>query len=128
MPDPNEDLLAAFDGHCVEDVRAALQAGADPRQPIRGKLATDWLLEQYSRSDSLQECLRLIIESGAEFRDPLIAPVVLNDADPRRTAVQADPSLLAHRTTLRSSFTSLENASNDWKPQAGDIITLSPDI
>ena len=111
MPDPNEDLLAAFDGHCVEDVRAALQAGADPRQPIRGKLATDGLLEQYSRSDSLQECLRLIIESGAEFRDPLIAPVVLNDADALRTAVQADPSLLAHRTTLRSSFTSLENAT-----------------
>lgn len=111
MSDPNEDLLAAFDGHCVEGVRAALAAGANPREPIRGKLATDWLLEQYSRSDSLPECLRLLIASGAEFRDPLIAPVVLNDPDAIRSAVQADPSLLAHRTTLRSSFTSLENAT-----------------
>lgn len=111
MSNPNEDLLTAFDGHCVEDVRAALQAGANPREPIRGKLATDWLLEQYSRSDSLQECLRLLIASGAALRDPLIAPVVLNDADAIRSAVQADPSLLTHRTTLRSSFTSLENAT-----------------
>lgn len=111
MSDPNADLLYAFDGHCIEDVRGALKAGADPRAPIQGKLATDWLLEQYSRSDFLQECLRLIIEGGAEFRDPLIAPVVLNDADAIRSAVQAAPSLLAHRTTLRSSFTSLENAT-----------------
>lgn len=111
MSDPNADLLAAFDGHCVDDVRAALTAGADPRQPIRGKFATDWLLEQYSRSDSLQECLRLIIASGAEFRDPLIAPVALNDAEAIRSAVQANPSLLTQRTTLRSSFTSLENAT-----------------
>lgn len=111
MSHPNEDLLAAFDGHSLEDVRAALAAGADPRQPIQGKLATDWLLEQYSRSDSLQACLRLLVDHGAQFRDPLIAPVVLNDADAIRSAVQADPSLLAHRTTLRSSFTSLENAT-----------------
>ena len=111
MSDPHEDLLAAFDGHCVEDVRAALAAGANPREPIRGKLTTDWLLEQYSRSDSLQECLRLLIESGANFRDPLIAPMVLNDADAIRSAVQADPLLLVHRTTLRSSFTSLENVT-----------------
>jgi len=111
MSDPNEDLLAAFDGHCVEDVRTALAAGANPREPIRGKLATEWLLEQYSRSDSLQECLRLLIANDAEFLDPLIAPVVLNDPDAIRSAVQANPALLAHRTTLRSSFTSLENAT-----------------
>jgi len=111
MSHPNEDLLAAFDGHSVEDVRAALAAGADPRKPIQGKLATDWLLEQYSRSDSLHECLRLLIASGAEFRDPKIAPVVLNDPDAIHSAIQADPSLLLHRTTLRSSFTSLESVT-----------------
>ena len=38
MSDPNADLLYAFDGHVVEDVRAALRAGADPRLPIQGKL------------------------------------------------------------------------------------------
>lgn len=32
------------------------------------------------------------------------------------------------REGQRRFFTSLENASNDWEPQAGDIITLSPDI
>ena len=89
----------------------ALEAGADPRLPIRGKLATDWLLEQYTRSDSLAECLQLIVAAGAEFRDPRIAPVVMNDADAVRRAVQADPSLLTHRTNLHSSFTSLQEST-----------------
>jgi hypothetical protein len=111
MSDANADLLYAFDGHSVDDVRAALQAGADPSVPIQGKLATDWLLEQYWRSDRLQECLRLIIERGAKFRDPAIAPVVLDDSDAIRAAVWANPSLLAHRTSLQSSFASLEDVS-----------------
>jgi len=111
MPDANADLLSAFDGHVVEDVRAALAAGADPRRPIRGKLATDWLLEQYWRSDQLQACLRLILEHGAAFRDPLIAPVVLNDADAIRAAVNSNPALVRHRTILKSAFTSLEDVT-----------------
>ena len=32
------------------------------------------------------------------------------------------------RQGQRHFFTSLESADKDWKPQAGDIITLSPDI
>lgn len=111
MSDPNADLLDAFDGHVVEDVRAALAAGADPRLPIEGKQATDWLLEQYHRSDRLTECLRLLVDHGAAFRDPAIAAVVLNDPHALRTAIDADPDLLTHRTTLRSSFASLENAT-----------------
>jgi hypothetical protein len=111
MSGPNADLLYAFDGHVVEDVRAALEAGADPRSPIQGKLATDWLLQQYWRSDQLPECLRLILQHGARLRDPLIAPVLLNDAEAIQNAIEANPSLLSHRTTLLSSFTSLEDAS-----------------
>lgn len=32
MSDPNVKLLDAFDGHIVEEIRAALVAGADPRE------------------------------------------------------------------------------------------------
>ncbi|MDZ4657468.1 MAG: ankyrin repeat domain-containing protein [Bythopirellula sp.] len=111
MSDPNAALLDAFDGHVVERVRAALAAGADLREPIEGKLATDWLLEHYHRSDRLPECLRLLVDHGATFRDPAIAAVVLNDPPAIRAAIEADPDLLTHRTSLRCSFASLEKAT-----------------
>ncbi len=111
MSSADEQLLSAFDGHDVESVRAAIAAGANPCEPIRGKLPVDWLLEQYERSDRLGDCLRLLFAQGAVLRDPGIAPVLLNDAEALKTAVAANPSLLQHRTTLVSAFTSLVGVS-----------------
>lgn len=110
MSDPNERLLSAFDGHNVEAVRAALAAGADARTPIRGKEPIDWLLEEYTRSDRLHECVQLLLEAGAEL-DPLLAAVLVNDADGIRQILTDDPVAVASRVSLRSSFTSLTDAT-----------------
>jgi len=48
---------------------------------------------------------------GASLRDPAVAPVLLNDADATKAAIQVNPSLLQHRTTLVSAFTSLVGVS-----------------
>ncbi len=45
------------------------------------------------------------------LRDPVVAPVLLNDADAIKAAILATPSLLQHRTTLVSAFTSLVGVS-----------------
>lgn len=111
MPAPQEALLSAFDGHDVDGVRAALQSGADATSPVRGKVPVYWLLEEYTRSDRLADCLRLLLERGATLDDPAVVPVLLNDADAIRAAVRATPSVLEHRTTLTSSFSSLVGAS-----------------
>ena len=111
MSPPDENLLSAFDGHEVEGVLAALDAGADPCSPIRGKRPIDWLLEEYTRSDRLGDCLRLLFERGAVLADPAIAPVLLDDGDAIKSAVAAAPSLLDHRTSMVSAFTSLAGVS-----------------
>jgi hypothetical protein len=110
-PTSNQELLSAFDGHDVEGVRAALAAGADAYSPIRGKAPVVWLLEEYTRSDRLGDCLRLLFERGAVLPDPAVGPVLLNDVDAIRAAIGAMPSLLQHRTTMRSAFASLVGTS-----------------
>jgi ankyrin repeat protein len=111
MSAADQMLLSAFDGHDVEDVRAALEAGADACSPIRGKLPVNWLLEEYTRSDQLGECLRLLFERGAVLDDPAITPVLLDDPGAIASAVRMKPTLLEHRTTLVSAFTSLVGVS-----------------
>ena len=111
MASAEQQLLEAFDGHEVEGVRAALDAGADPRSLIQGKPPVEWLTEMYTRSDRFPACLRLLLDRGAVLNDPAVAPVLLDDADAVTAAVRADPSLLGHRTTLVSAFTSLAGAS-----------------
>jgi Ankyrin repeats (many copies) len=111
MSSVDQALLSAFDGHDVEGVRVALEAGANPCEPIRGKAPVDWLLEEYTRSDRLGDCLRLLMARGAVLSEPAVAPVLLNDADAIKAAVAATPSLLKHKTTLVSAFTSLVGVS-----------------
>ncbi len=111
VTDPTAALLSAFDGHDVARVRAALDAGADARSPVRGKPPVQWLLEAYTRSDRLGDCLRALLERGAALPDPALAPVLFDDGPGVTAAVRARPEMLRHRTTMASAFTPLAGAS-----------------
>src|SRR5882672_8537923 len=105
------DLLCAFECHAVRDIRAILDAGFDVRQPIKGKSIVNALIEMYSRSDQFPGCLRLLLDRGAVLDDPRIAPVLLDDTKALTAALDADASLIGHRTSVVSAFTPLMGAS-----------------
>jgi len=107
----NDDILAAIELHSVDRIRAALDGGLDPRAGVRGKPLVNWLTEMYSRGDDFPECLRLLLDRGAVLDDPVVAPVLLNDAADLEAAIRANPALLTHRTTMVSAFTPLIGAS-----------------
>ena len=105
------ELLVAFELHSADGIREVLDAGFDVRSPIKGKTVVNSLLEMYTRSDRFPDCLRLLLERGAELDDPKLAPVLLDDAAALAAALDADPSLLTHRTSMTSAFTPLDGAS-----------------
>lgn len=105
------DLLAAFEVHSVERIRAILDAGFDLGAAVAGKSPINYLIEMYFRSDRFPDCLRLLIERGAVLDDPKIESVLLNDPDALALAVQRDSDLMAHRTWLRCAFTPLCGAT-----------------
>lgn len=111
MTPATQILLEAFDGHDIEGVRAALDAGADPVSEQDGKKPIHWLLEQYWRSDHLPHCLKLLLDRGATLPDTLLVAVLLDDAEAVKATIQANPLLLNKKTTLISSFTSLVDAT-----------------
>jgi Ankyrin repeat len=106
-----DDLLVAFELHSVEQIRAVLDAGVDAQAPIRGKTPMNWLTEMYSRGANFPACVQLMLERGAVLDDPVVAPVLLNDAQGLATAIRARPELLAHRTNMVSAFTPLIGAT-----------------
>lgn len=111
MKNATKNLLKAFDGHDTDGVRAALESGADACMPVRGKPPILWLLEEYTRSERLGDCLRLLFEWGAQLDDPELTPVLLNDSKAIREAAGHRPALLSHRTSLVSAFTSLHGVT-----------------
>jgi len=111
MSDSSKELLIAFELHSVERIRDSIDSGIDVRSPLRGKLPINWLIEMYTRSSRFPDCLRLLLERGAVFDDPLIAPVLLDDPESLAAAIRETPPLLEHRTTITSPFTPLVDAS-----------------
>ena len=106
-----EELILACELHSVDGIRRALDAGLHVQAPIRGRTPVEWLIEMYPRSDHFAECFRLLLERGAVLNDARVAAVLLNDADALTHAIRADPSLLAHRTSLTVTFTPLIGAT-----------------
>ena len=111
MVEATDQLLSAFDGHDVEGIRNALKAGADACTPIRGKLPVYWLLDEYHRTNRLPACLQLLFDSGAVLENEILRPVLLNDADGIKRLYSDDQSIIEHRISLTSSFTSLVDVS-----------------
>lgn len=111
MPSIEFDLLCAFETHAVEEIRAILDGGFDVQSLIKGRPTITHLTEMYARSDAFPACLRLLLERGATLEDPRLEPVLLDDAEGVAAAVRRDPSLVTHRTTMVSAFTSLVGAT-----------------
>lgn len=108
---PTAQLFAAFESHSPTDIRSALAAGADPQVRIDGKVAIEWLAEMYTRSARFGECLRVLIDAGATFPDPLLAALLLDDADALHVVLAAAPERARDRVFLDCAFTSLHGVS-----------------
>jgi hypothetical protein len=104
-------LLEAFELHDPARIRAAIDAGASAVVPIKGKMPVDWLLEMYARSDHFPDCLRTLFAAGAEWPDPLVRAVLLNDAAELGVRLTADPGRVHRHVSLVSAFTPLLDAT-----------------
>lgn len=102
-----DDLLAAFEAHSVERIRAVLDAGFDVLASIDGKTPINCLIEMYYRSDRFPDCLRVMLEHGAVLDDPRVGAVLLNDPVALEAAVRRDPGLLREKFSLNCAFTPL---------------------
>lgn len=105
------DLLCAFEGHAVDDIRRILDAGFDARSTIKGKSVVTHLIEMYTRSDRFPDCLRMLLDHGATIDDDGLRAVLLDDVDALNEAARRDPTLPSRRHSLACAFSPLEGAT-----------------
>lgn len=106
-----DDLLGAFETHSPEDIRVALQRGADPAVPLRGKAPIYWLVEMYTRSPRFAECMRVMLDAGATLDDPYLQAILLDDAERLREILAANPTEIERSLKLRCAYTSMDGVS-----------------
>lgn len=105
------DYLTAFEVHSPEGLRAALAAGASATQFIHGKTPIDFLIEGYLRSSRFVECLRVLLEAGAKFNDPLLEALLLDDEEKLRSLLNASSAEAARKLSVPCAFTSCDGVT-----------------
>jgi hypothetical protein len=111
MPAPQETLLLGFELHSVEKIQEALTTGIDVNAPIDGKTPLTWLIEMYSRTPRISDCVRCLLQAGAQCPDPGFLAVMLDDAVMLKEELRKNPSLIRHRVDVHCAFTPLMGAS-----------------
>jgi ankyrin repeat protein len=99
------DLLGAFEVHSPQEIERILVAGVNPVQLINGKRPIDCLIEGYLRSPRFPECLRVMLNAGAQIEDPLLQALLLDDVASLNLQIRKSPSIVTDRLNLLSAFT-----------------------
>lgn len=105
------DLLGSFEMHSPKGIREALDAGASPTEPIRGKKPIECLIEMYTRSPRFGECLRVMLDAGSVIDDPLLEAVLLDDDASVRRISKTSGQTLERKLYLECAYTSLTGVS-----------------
>jgi hypothetical protein len=111
MKTPQEILLLGFETHSIENIQAAVSAGADVNGLIDGKTPLTLLIEMYLRSPKFSDCVRCLIQAGAQCSDVSLRAVLLDDADLLEAELRKNPSSVNHQVDIRCAFTPLLGAS-----------------
>jgi len=106
-----DDLLVAFELHSPKRIAEALQAGAHPTTPIRGKKPIEILIEMYLRSDRFAECLQVMLDAGARLDDRVLEALLLDDSGALGRLLASEPEVLQRRFDVNGAYTSLRNVS-----------------
>jgi hypothetical protein len=111
MPTPQHILLLGFETHSAKTIREGLAAGADVNGLIDGRTPLTWLMEMYLRSPKFSDCVRCLVDAGAQCPDAGLLAVLLDDADAVKAELRANPSLIRQGVDIRCAFTPLMGAS-----------------
>lgn len=108
---PHALLLLGFETHSTEMIQQALASGVNVNAPVEGKMPLIWLSEMYLRSPKFSECVRCLVESGAQCDNSALLAVLLDDVELLSAELRRNPSLVHQRVDLRCAFTPLDGAS-----------------
>ncbi len=104
-------ISTAFECHSVSGIRACFAAGLDPNSMYNGKPLIHELINMYTRGPGFKECIRVFIENGLVFDDPVLLAVLADDAKSLQKLLESNKDALIKTYTFPCTFTPLLDAS-----------------
>jgi Ankyrin repeat len=106
-----QNIYTAFEMHDVQGIAACFADGINPNDTVNGQPLIYGLINMYMRGPMFKECIRVFVDNGLQFDDPVLLSVLLDDATKLDALLQNDKQSLLKKYTLDCTFTPLYEAS-----------------
>lgn len=104
-------IIIDIEIHSAEGIQQCFEHGVDPNGLYRGRPLIYELFTGYLRSPVYRDCVRVFVDHGLNFGDPLLLAIMLDDAQNLENQLIKEPDLLHKKYTLDAAFTPLYEAS-----------------
>lgn len=106
-----QKIITAFELHDTTEIALCFKHGIDPNQLYRGRPLIDELINMYTRGPAFKNCVRVFVEHGLVFEDPMLLAVLMDDAETLETYLQQDKTVMTKRYSFACAFTPLYQVS-----------------
>ena len=106
-----DKLVGDIEIQSVEGVRECFENGISPNDYFKNKPLIYELITEYPRGPKFRELVKVFVDYGLQFDDPVLLSVLLNDADGLDRLIKVDAGALMKKYTFDCAFTPIYEAS-----------------
>ena len=106
-----QKIAIDFELHSVDGIKECFENGINPNQVVNGKPLIYDLINMYTRGPSFKECIKVFVDYGLKFNDPVLLAVLLDDSSLLNTLLATDKEAMQRKYSFDCTFTPLFEAS-----------------
>jgi hypothetical protein len=104
-------IVDAFELHSPEEIKACFKLGIDPNRFYRDRPLIYDLISEYPRGPKFKECIKVFIDHGVQFDDPVLLAVLADDSILLDKLLKDDPRAIFNEYSFPCAFTPIYKAS-----------------
>lgn len=105
------EIAVQIELHSVEGIRRCFEQGLSPNENFRGQPLIYELTSEYTRSPRFKDCVRVFVEFGLAFDDPVLLSVLMDESVKLNELLLQEPAATHRNYTLRCAYTPMDKVS-----------------
>ncbi|MBP6237767.1 MAG: ankyrin repeat domain-containing protein [Saprospiraceae bacterium] len=104
-------IIIDIELHHVEGIRECFENGINPNDLFHGSPLIDEMITMYTRTPRFKECIKVFVDYGLKFEDPVLLAVLMDDSEMLDKLILQQPEIVIKRYSLKCTYTPLEDVT-----------------
>ncbi|HMU10113.1 MAG TPA: ankyrin repeat domain-containing protein [Ferruginibacter sp.] len=106
-----EEIIIQIELHSAEGINNCFANGVSPNDLFRNEPLFYELISEYTRSPRFKDCVKVFIDHGLDFEDPVLLSVLCDDAGSLQLQLTNEPEVVFKKYSLQCAYTPVYEAT-----------------